>query len=81
LATDTGWAGLGIGTGLLKHALQRCVHAASLVGGRALLVKAVDAEAAAFWQRRGFLPASDDPFLLFRPIADIAASLTPAAGR
>jgi hypothetical protein len=29
----------------------------------------------------GFLPASDDPFLLFRPIADIAASLTPAAGR
>ena len=29
LATDTGWAGLGIGTGLVKHALQRCVQAAS----------------------------------------------------
>ena len=34
LATDTGWSGQGIGSGLLKHALQRCVAAASLVGGR-----------------------------------------------
>ncbi|MGO4570169.1 GNAT family N-acetyltransferase, partial [Rhizobium sp. 2YAF20] len=28
LATDEVWAGLGIGTGLVKHALQRCVQAA-----------------------------------------------------
>jgi hypothetical protein len=33
LATDIGWAGGGIGTGLLKHALERCVTAAALVGG------------------------------------------------
>lgn len=46
LATDINWAGRGIGTGLLKHALERCVHAASLVGGRALMVNAVDDEAA-----------------------------------
>jgi GNAT superfamily N-acetyltransferase len=75
LATDSGWAGQGIGTGLLKHALQRCVQAAALVGGRALMVNAVDAEAAAFWTRRGFIPSRDDPFVLFRPIAAIAASL------
>lgn len=75
LATDTAWAGHGIGTGLLKHALQRCVQAAALVGGRALMVNAVDAEAAQFWQRRGFLPSKDDPLVLFRPIADIAASI------
>ena len=56
LAIDTGWAGRGIGTGLLKHALERCVQAAALVGGRALMVNAVNADAAAFWQRRGFLP-------------------------
>lgn len=75
LATDLNWAGRGIGTGLVKHALQRCVTAAQLVGGRALLVNAVDLEAAAFWQRRGFLPTRDDPLILARSIADIAASL------
>lgn len=75
LATDVAWNGRGIGTGLLKHALERCITAAGLVGGRALMVNAVDAEAAAFWQRRGFLPSKDDPLVLFRPIAAIAASL------
>ena len=75
LATDREWAGRGIGTGLLKHALSRCVEAAALVGGRALLVHAVDDEAAAFWRRRGFLPSRDDPFILFRSISAIAASL------
>lgn len=75
LATDINWAGRGIGTGLLKHALERCVHAASLVGGRALMVNAVDDEAAAFWRRRGFLPSRDDPLVLFRSITDVAVSL------
>jgi GNAT superfamily N-acetyltransferase len=75
LATDQNWVGKGIGTGLLKHALQRCVAAADLVGGRALLVNAVDPDAAEFWKRRGFLPSRDNPLLLFRSLADIAASL------
>ena len=75
LATDVGWARRGVGAGLLKHALSRSVEGARLVGGRALLVRAVDAEAAAFWGRRGFLPTKDDPFMLFRSMADIAATL------
>jgi GNAT superfamily N-acetyltransferase len=75
LATDQNWIGKGIGTGLLKHALQRCVMAASLIGGRALIVNAVDVEAAAFWAGRGFLPSKDDSLILFRSVADIAASL------
>jgi len=56
LATDQNWIGKGIGTGLLKHALQRCVAAADLIGGRALLVNAVDVEAATFWKRRVTFP-------------------------
>lgn len=76
LATDSAWAGRGIGTGLVKHALQRCVQAAALIGGRALMVKAIDEDAAAFWRRRGFLPSKNDPLVLLRPIAAIAASLT-----
>lgn len=75
LATDLAWAGRGIGTGLLKHALERCVAAASLVGGRALMVEALDEDAAAFWRRRGFVPSRDDPFVLFQSIRAIAASL------
>ena len=79
LATDLNWIGKGVGTGLLKHALQRCVAAAQLVGGRALLVNAVDADAADFWKRRGFIPSKDDPLLLLRSIADIAASIRPSS--
>lgn len=75
LATDEGWSGQGIGTGLIKHALQRCVLAAGLIGGRALIVNAIDDEAARFWERRGFSPSRDDPRTLFRAIAAIAASL------
>lgn len=78
LATDAGWTGKGIGTGLLRHALQRCVTAASLIGGRALVVNAVDDDAAAFWNRRGFLPSKEDPLTLFRSITDIAASIEAA---
>ena len=74
LATDLQWAGRGIGTGLLKHALARCVEAASLIGGRALMVNAIDDEAARFWARRGFIASKDDPLILFRSIGDIAAS-------
>lgn len=73
LATDIDWAGQGIGTGLMKHALQRCVLASRLIGGRALLVNAVDKEAALFWQRHGFMPSRDDPLVLLRAISDIAA--------
>lgn len=75
LATDADWAGRSIGTGLVKHALERCVTASGLIGGRALLVHAVDAEAGAFWQRRGFVPTRDDPLLLVQTIVAIAVSL------
>jgi predicted N-acetyltransferase YhbS len=78
LATDQGWAGQGIGTGLLRHALLRCVQGATLIGGRALVVNAIDFEAAAFWRLRGFLPSKEDPLVLFRSIADIAASAQSA---
>ncbi|WMT86439.1 GNAT family N-acetyltransferase [Pelagibacterium sp. 26DY04] len=77
-ATDEGWRGRGIGTGLVKHALQRCVAAASLIGGRALIVNAVDSDAAAFWSRRGFIPSKDDPLVLFHAISNVAASIAAA---
>ena len=78
LATDQASAGKGIGTGLLRHALIRCIAGARLVGGRALVVNALDDEAADFWRRRGFLPSRDDRLTLFRSLPDIAASLKAA---
>lgn len=78
LAIDERWIGQGIGTGLVKHALQRCVAAASLIGGRALIVNAVDSEAAFFWRRCGFIASKDDPLILFRSMSDITASIAVA---
>ena len=81
LAVDQSYAGKGIGTGLLKHALTRCVQGAALVGGRALIVNAIDEEARFFWTRRGFLPSRDDPLRLMRPMAHIAAALEAVEAR
>jgi len=78
LATDERWRGMGVGMGLLKHALERCVQAANLVGGRALVVSAIDQDSSAFWLRRGFIPSRDDPLRLFLPMTKIAASLADA---
>jgi GNAT superfamily N-acetyltransferase len=78
LATDQAWVGRGVGTALLAHALQRCVLGARLIGGRAVVVNALDDAAAAFWLRRGFLPSKNDPLVLFRSIPDVAASLEAA---
>lgn len=56
-------------------------HAARDGSGRALIVSAVDAEAAAFWLRRGFLTSKDDPMVLTRSILDIAVSLKASAAK
>jgi GNAT superfamily N-acetyltransferase len=78
LATDVNWAGKGIGTALLRDALIRCVAGAQLIGGRAIVVNALDLDAAEFWKRRGFMASKDDPLTLFRSMADVAASLKAA---
>ena len=78
LATDTAFTGRGIGTALLQHALIRSVAGARLIGGRALVVNAIDDEASLYWRRRGFLPSKDDPLIHFRSLSDIATSLEAA---
>ncbi len=75
LATDVGWAGRGIGTALLADALRRCLAGAEPIGGRAVVVRALDDAAGRFWARHGFLASRDDPLVLFRSIADVVASV------
>ena len=81
LATDQQWAGKGIGSGLVRHALMRSVAGAHLIGGRAVVVNAIDAQAARFWLHYGFVPSKNDPHILFRSLADIAASLRKAGAK
>lgn len=79
LAVDHTYKGKGIGSALLRHALERCVAAAEVIGGRAVIVRAIDATAEAFWQSCGFVPSSADSSTLFRSIDDIAAWLGQTA--
>ncbi|MDX2224891.1 MAG: GNAT family N-acetyltransferase [Rhodospirillaceae bacterium] len=75
LAVDRRWTGKGIGSGLLRHALERCAAAAHLIGGRAVVVHAVDDAAAVFWRANGFVPSNDDPMTLFQSMQSIVAAL------
>lgn len=71
LAVDQRYAGQGIGSGLVKDALRRCVAGAEIVAGRAVVVRAIDAEAERFWQSWGFIPARDNPSVLMRSMQDV----------
>jgi GNAT superfamily N-acetyltransferase len=71
LAIDKNHAGKGIGSALLRHALERCVAAAETIGGRAVIVRAIDDEAAAFWKSCGFTPSLLDASSMFFSIDEI----------
>lgn len=75
MAVDQGWTKRGVGSALLRDALARCVAAADAIGGRAVIVRAIDSDAARYWQSNGFNPTKDDPSILFRSIEGIAAAL------
>lgn len=79
LAVDTQFSGLGLGSALLGNALERAVEAAKIIGGRVVMVRAIDREAEAYWQSNGFLPTRDNPSILFRSIDTISAWLETTA--
>lgn len=78
LAIDHRYHGQGLGSALVTDALRRCLAGAEIIGGRAVVVRAIDAEAEQYWQSWGFIPARDDLSVLMRSIADIRAALSPA---
>src|SRR2546428_10476836 len=76
LAVATSWQGKGLGSGLLKDAMLRTLHAAEIAGIRALAVHAKDDDARAFYERYGFVPAATDPYHLFVLLKDVRAILS-----
>jgi GNAT superfamily N-acetyltransferase len=70
-AVDQSFARKGIGSALLGDALRRAVTGADAIGGRAIIVRAIDRDAEHYWLSNGFLASKDDPSILFRSVADI----------
>jgi GNAT superfamily N-acetyltransferase len=75
LAVDRSEQGIGLGRSLLLDALQRTERASRSVAMRAVLVHALDEEAAAFYAHFGFKPASADPLTLMVPLEAVRRNL------
>lgn len=75
LAVDQRARGKGLGKALLRDALLRINGAADIVGARAVLVHAIDAEAAQFYKHFHFEPSPVDPLTLMLLMKDLRASL------
>lgn len=78
LALDVGLHGEGLGGELLWDALTRARAASELAAARLVVVDAISAEAAAFYEHHGFMPVPDNPNRLVQKMSDIAGALDPA---
>lgn len=77
LAVDQAEQGRGLGSALLKDALYRIVAAAEIVGARAVLVHAIDAEARAWYQRFNFEEFPVGTMHLMLSLKDARAAIQP----
>ena len=75
LARDERYRGKGLGQDLLQDALRRILTAAQIIGVRAVLVHALDEEAAAFWKAHEFIECPIGARTFYLPIETIADAL------
>lgn len=68
LAVDNKFQKMGIGRALVRDAMLRALKAWEIAGIRAMLVHALDADAADFYRVCGFFPSPCDALLLFFPL-------------
>jgi GNAT superfamily N-acetyltransferase len=72
LAVDQRYHGQGLGKALLKSALLSVLASADHIAFRAVMVHAIDDEAAGFYQKYGFRSAKGLERTLLLPLQDIA---------
>ena len=80
LALDKSHQGKGLGGELLLTALERTCSAADAVGGRYVVVDAIDDKAASFYAAHDFTPlpdAGDGRTRLVRKLSDLQKALAP----
>lgn len=74
LAVERSRQGAGLGAALLADAMRRTVRVADQVGIRAVVVDAIDAEAAGFYGRFGFAAVDGEPLTLMATVAALRAA-------
>jgi ribosomal protein S18 acetylase RimI-like enzyme len=79
LAVDQSQQGRGVGAMLLAEALRKAIAAGEAAAARLIVVDAVDEDAAAFYQRYGFVRTPENPLRLYRRMKDVRASLDSSA--
>lgn len=80
LAVDQSFAGQGLGTSLLQHAVLKALEASRIIGARAFIVDALDSDAERFYAKFGFTlmpPASKRAMYLL--VKDAEATLNQVA--
>lgn len=77
LAVDLTEKGKGLGGLLMQDAFLRSIQASEIAGLRAVMVRAKDDAARAFYEKLGFQPAETDQLNLFLRISEIRLSLRP----
>lgn len=77
LAVDKSEQGMGLGKTLLKDALARIAAAAEIVGVRAVLVHAIDANAGKFYRHFGFEPSPSSDLHLMLLMKELRKGLQP----
>jgi predicted N-acetyltransferase YhbS len=81
LAVDRSEQGRGADAMLLAESMRKAVAAGEAAAARLIVVDAVDEEAAAFYQRYGFIRVPGYSLRLYRRMKDVRASLdSPADG-
>lgn len=76
LAVTRSMQGKGLGSELLRHALLSVLSTSETIAFRAVMVHALDDEAARFYGRYGFRPAKGLERTLLLPVKDIVAALS-----
>lgn len=75
LAVDEHHQGRGLGSALLKDAFSRALEASTIIGARAVMVHALDEEAAAFYSAYGFVRFPESSLTFFLPMETIRAAI------
>jgi predicted N-acetyltransferase YhbS len=79
LAVDQSQQGRGVGAMLLAEALRKAIAAGEVAAARLIVVDDVDEDAAAFYQRYGFVRTPENPLRFYRRMKDVRASLDSSA--